>query len=225
MKGLILIPAFNEEKVILDVLKKIPKRIDSHSLDYVVINDGSTDKTEIILEKAKANFLTHPINRGLGAALSTGFEYAKLKNYDFLITLDGDGQHDPKEIRNLISPIVKSNCDFIIGSRIFKKGMPKSRKILTFMASLITYFYTNVWTTDSQSGFRAFSKKAINLIIIEVDRMEVSTDFFNQAKEKKLKMKEVSIKPIYTDYSIKKGQNFLNSFNIISRLTINKLSK
>ncbi len=225
MKGLVVIPAFNEGSVILDVLKKVPREVLGFKLETLVINDGSVDNTEELLKNSKVNFVSHPINRGLGAALGTGFEYAREKKYDFLVTLDSDGQHDPKEMQRLVKPVVMQEADFIIGTRVQKKGMPKTRKMLAFLASLATWTLTGVWTSDSQSGYRAFSKNAINKILIEVDRMEVASDFFRQSKEKGLKFQEVSIKPIYTKYSLKKGQNFFNSFNIIGKLAIRKLIK
>lgn len=223
MKGLIIVPAFNEERVVESVIKELPKVVLGEKLDYIVINDGSTDKTEEVLRKIKANFVSHPINRGLGAALGTGLEYAKENHYDFAITLDADGQHDPKEIASIVKPIIEDQADFVIGTRIYKKGMPLTRRALTFFASLATYIFTGVWTTDSQSGFRAFSKEAIQKIKIEVDRMEVSTEFFNQSRKNELRYKEVEITPIYTDYSIQKGQNMLNSFNILGKLIFKRL--
>jgi UDP-N-acetylglucosamine---dolichyl-phosphate N-acetylglucosaminyltransferase len=223
MKGLVVVPAYNEEQVILSVYKKIPRRLKKAALDILVINDGSSDNTGKVLKKNKIKHITHPINRGLGAALGTGFEYARLKKYDFLITLDGDGQHDPREINNLVEPIFKKKADFVIGTRFLKSGMPKTRTAITFLASIATYCFTGVWTSDSQSGFRAFSKKAIENIYIDVDRMEVSSDFFRQSREKNLIIKEIPITPIYTDYSLKKGQNFLNSGNILLKLTIKSI--
>lgn len=225
MKGLVVIPAYNEGKVILSVLNRLPKKVLGVKFDSLVVDDGSTDNTYEKLLFSKTSFVSHVINRGLGAALGTGFEYARIHNYDFLVTLDGDGQHDPDELPNLFRPVFKNKADFVVGSRIYQKGMPMTRRIITFMASLITYAVTGFWTTDSQSGFRVFSRKAITNIFIEVDRMEVSSDFFRQAQEKKLKVLEVPIKPIYTEYSFKKGQNLLNSFNIVAKLALQKLIK
>lgn len=223
MKGLVVIPAYNEEEVVAEVVLKIPRKLRNITLDVLVVNDGSVDNTALEAKKAGAKVVTHPINRGLGAALATGFEYARRNNYGFLITLDADGQHDPSELSNLLKPILEQKADFVVGTRFLKKGMPLSRTAITFLASLATFIFTGVWTTDSQSGFRAFSKRAIQRIHTEVDRMEVSSDFFNQAKINNLIIKEVNIKPIYTDYSLKKGQNFFNSFNIISKLAFKKI--
>lgn len=225
MKGLIIVPAYNEEEVVESVIKQLPNEVLGKRLNYLVINDGSTDHTEEVLHKIKANFVSHPINRGLGAALGTGLEYAKDNNYDFAVTLDADGQHDPKEIGLIVKPIIEDKADFVIGTRVFKKGMPLTRRFLTFFATLATYIFTGVWTTDSQSGFRAFSKKAIQAIRIDVDRMEVSTEFFNQSRKNRLRYKEVEITPIYTDYSLKKGQNILNSFNILLKLFFKTLMR
>jgi nucleoside-diphosphate-sugar epimerase len=224
LNGLIVIPAFNEETTIKKVLTKIPKSISGQLLDLIVINDGSTDKTAELLSSTGIKFLTHPINRGLGAALATGFEYARLNNYDFLITLDADGQHDPAEISRLIKPILNFKADFIVGNRTSGRGkMPLVRKLWSFLASITTYILTGVWVNDSQSGFRVFSKRAIYEINIEVDRMEVSTDFFLQARERNLRVVELPIKSIYTKYSLRKGQSLFNSFNIIGKLALNRL--
>lgn len=225
IKGLIIIPAYNEELVILEVLKKVDKIIKNLKLDVLVINDGSIDKTEKLLISKKIKHLSHPINRGLGAALGTGFEYARVNNHELLVTLDADGQHNPDEISKLIKPIINKKADFVVGSRVHKQGMPIIRKVITYLASLLTFIITGVWTSDSQSGFRAFSKRAIENIFIEVDRMEVSSDFFRQAKEKKLKIVEVHITPIYTEYSLRKGQSLWNSFNILGKLALRKLSR
>src|SRR5581483_563684 len=98
MKIAVVIPAFNEGKVIDKVLKKIPQKIAQHKVKIIVINDGSTDDTEKVVRKNSQLVITHPINRGLGAALATGFAYARKNNFGLLVTLDGDGQHDPQEI-------------------------------------------------------------------------------------------------------------------------------
>src|ERR1043165_3113784 len=113
MKIALIIPAFNEEKVIEKVLKKIPAKMENKRITIVVINDGSKDQTERIVKKNRKLVISHPINRGLGAALSTGFEYAKQNNFDLLVTLDGDGQHNPKEIAKLIKPIINGQADFV----------------------------------------------------------------------------------------------------------------
>ncbi len=225
MKALVVIPAFNEEKKIADVLRGIPARVNSAELDVLVINDGSNDGTDKVVRDLGVKMINHPVNRGLGAALGTGFEYARRQDYDLLVTLDADGQHDPSEIDRLVEPVTGGRADFVVGTRIFKKGMPLTRKILTLMASLATFSLSGVWTTDSQSGFRAFSRRAIENIFVEVDRMEVSSDFFRQANENNLKIVEIEITPIYTEYSKRKGQNFLNSFNIIGKLAFRRLIK
>lgn len=220
MKLAILVPAYNEEKTIGKVLESIPRRYPKIAqTDIVVISDGSTDKTAEIAEKAGVTLITHDLNRGLGGALGTGFEYARQGNFDVVLTFDADGQHHPEDIWPVIRPIVYHQADVIIGSRLKNpKGMPWYRIIGIKGMNIITGIFFWVWSTDSQSGLRAFSKKAIKLIDIQSNKMEVSSEFFYEIGRKNLKMIEVPILSIYTDYSLGKGQKHSNAFSIISKL-------
>lgn len=220
MKLLIVIPAFNEEKTLAEVLKTLPKKLPkiTHK-EVVVIDDGSKDKTSQIATKMKVTVLPHLINRGLGGALGTGFEYARRKNFDMLITFDADGQHDPKDIETVLRPIIQKKADISIGSRLQDpKGMPWYRIVGIWGLNILTFVLFWVWTTDSQSGLRAFSKKAISKIQIKANKMEVSSEFFNEAQAHNLKIAEVPIRSIYTKYSLKKGQKNINGFKILFRM-------
>lgn len=225
MKKLVLIlPAFNEAQVIGQVLKNIKKtaKILPVKTEIVVINDGSTDNTARIAQKQKVKVLTHKINRGLGASLSTGLEYARLTDSDYAITMDSDGQHDSQDINNIFKALLSSKADVVIGSRMINPDnpMPFFRKTFNFLSNLITKILFGIYSTDSLSGFRGFSKKAINKIHLKTERMEASNELFSQIKKHQLKYFEVSIKVIYTDYSIKKGQKPSNAFAIIFRLLL-----
>lgn len=219
---MVAIPAFNESKTIQEVIKKIPKRLPSiKSVKIVVIDDGSSDKTSFVSSKYKVRIVRHIINRGLGAALKTAFTIAKSSYTDILVTIDADGQHDPENIRRLIAPIINKRADVVIGSRLKKnKHMPVERKIINYCANVATFFLTGIWSSDSQSGFRAFSRNAINKINLITQRMEVSSEIFGQVKKNKLRLKEVSINPIYTEYSLKKGQSITNAPNVFYKLLI-----
>lgn len=212
MEPLIIIPAFNEEKTIGNVIKELK----NHGYkNIVVINDGSTDKTAKIAEKQGIKVVNHLLNRGLGAALKTGVEYAKKQNIEIVITFDSDGQHKASDIKKLIKPIVENKADFVIGTRLLlPKYVPFDRKIIIWLSNLITFCLYGVWTTDSVSGLRAFSKKALNLIEIKTEKMEVSNEFFREVKKHKLKYAEVPIQAIYTDYSREKGQKNTNAFSV-----------
>lgn len=221
MKLAILIPAYNEETTLAQVIKTLPGKIPGISkIDVIVVNDGSADSTKQIAQRMGATVISHWFNRGLGGALGTGFEYIKNHNYDLLITFDADGQHNPQDIAPVIKPIVDGLFDVSIGSRfIGQRGfMPWYRKIGIFGLNVITYLLFFTWTTDSQSGLRAFSRNAINKIQIKTNKMEVSSEFFYEIQAKNLKMTEIPIQSIYTPYSISKGQKNINGFSVVAKL-------
>lgn len=223
MQLLISIPAYNEGKVINKVLAKIPKKLNFiNKLEVVVIDDGSVDDTSVIALNNGVLLVKHILNRGLGASLKTAFELAKKKQVDILITLDADGQHNPGDIRELIGPIIKKQADVVIGSRLLKgyESMPVSRRFINLLANGVTCLMSGIWSTDSQSGFRAFSKKAINRIELITQGMEVSSEIFREIKNNDLVYKEIPIKPIYTKYSLDKGQRLLNAPNVLYKLLI-----
>mgnify|MGYP001584726494 CR=1 FL=1 len=220
---LVVIPAFNEEKMIRSVIGKIPKRIKNHALTTVVIDDGSMDNTSKNVLQTQAILIRHLINRGLGGALGTGFAFAKSNNFDIMVTIDADGQHDPSMIKTIIEPIIENNADVVIGSRMFDySGMPMIRRFVNGVSNVVTYILFGVWTTDSQSGFRAFSKKAIQKIHIQTQRMEVSSEIFKEIKENGLKKEEIQIPAIYTAYSLRKGQQISNAPNVFLKLLLTR---
>jgi UDP-N-acetylglucosamine---dolichyl-phosphate N-acetylglucosaminyltransferase len=211
MRGLIIIPAFNEDPVIERVLNEIPKKIDKHSLDIIVINDCSNDKTLSKALKTRVTVLSHIINRGAGAAIRTGMEWAKLQNYEFAVTFDSDGQHNPKDLKKIIDPLIEKKADIVVGSRLkSKQKMPFDRLVINWMANLYTLALYGIFSTDTQSGLRSFSKKALTLIDFKGERYDYSSEIFLEAKKHKLKILEVPSSVIYTDYSRKKGQKNTN---------------
>lgn len=225
MKLLIIIPAYNEEQIIGQVLKLLPRKIRGiNKLDRIVIDDGSTDKTAEIARENNTKVLSHMINRGLGGALGTGLEYARINSFDIAVTFDADGQHNPSDIKKVIQPILKNKADIVIGSRLKnKKGMPWYRVLGNFLLNIITYIFFGLWSTDTQSGLRAFSHKAIEKIQIETNRMEVSSEIINKIKKNRLKYAEAPIQTIYTSYSLKKGQKNSNGIAILAKLILEKI--
>jgi len=220
MKVAIVIPAYNEEETLGLVLKSIPRHLpDVKKVEIVVISDGSYDKTAEIAKKAGVTLIEHDLNRGLGGALGTGFEYAKRNDFDALLTFDADGQHHAEDIWPVLRPIVYKKADVSIGSRLKNPlGMPWYRRVGIWGLNIFTYIFFWTWTSDSQSGLRAFSRKAIEGINLQSNRMEVSSEFFYEINKKNLKLIEVPIKSIYTDYSLAKGQKNINGLTIIARL-------
>jgi len=225
----IILPAFNEAKVLRKTLTSLTnelKKDKNHHFTLIVIDDGSTDKTKSIASNIADVVLHHRINRGLGAALATGLEYVRRsKSFDYAITFDSDGQHNPKDIKKAILALNKG-YDVVIGSRFLSKNhqFPKFRKLILQVSNLITFLFFHVWTTDSQSGFRGFNQKAINTIKIRTNKMEVSSEFFAEIKKNHLKFTEIPIKVKYTKYSLSKGQSNSNSFLVLIKL-LYKLAK
>ncbi|MBI4257290.1 glycosyltransferase family 2 protein [Candidatus Uhrbacteria bacterium] len=222
MKILALIPAYNEETSIADVLSHTRPYVD----DIIVVDDGSVDRTAEIARTHGAIVVSHVINRGLGAAIGTGFVAAQKLGADIVITLDADGQHDPAQIKPFIEAI-EQGADMVIGSRMLTGfvGMPVYRRVAQVVGNLATFFLFGAWVTDSQSGFRALTKYALSRIQIKTNRMEVSSELIAEAKRNKLMLVEVPIKAIYTDYSLSKGQSFLVGLKTLLKLVVRRLTQ
>lgn len=210
-KIFIAIPAFNEADVIQDVIQEIQS---AGYKNIIIIDDGSHDNTfEKAKEIAGVKTLRHKINRGKGAATKTGIEAAKLLGADIIVTMDGDGQHDPQDIKNLIEPILKNNCDVVLGTRLKDTaGMPWHKIIANHVGNFFTWWLFGLWVTDSQSGFRAYSKHAAEVINTKGDRYEYESEVIKEIHNYKLKFIEVPIAVRYTEYSMGKihRQGFVN---------------
>ena len=225
MRLLIGIPAYNEEKSIGNVLKSLPRKIPGISkIQVFVIDDGSSDQTAKVAQKEGALTVRHILNIGLGGAIKTIIEFAQKNEFDYLITMDADGQHDSKDLLNIVKPVVSKKSDVSIGSRWVKKSnAPLSRIIINKLANLLTFIFYGVKTSDSQSGLRCFNKKSISLINLQTDGMEVSSEIFRELKNNNLSFTEVPIKAIYTNYSQTKGQRLDNAPNVFIQLLLRLL--
>jgi glycosyltransferase involved in cell wall biosynthesis len=224
----LVIPSFNEGRVIGTTLANLPREFAGiDETRVVVVDDGSSDDTaEQVLRcgDPRVVLLRHAINRGLGGALGTGLAYARLNGADFVVTYDADGQHAPEDIAAILGPLVSGAADAVIGSRLINPvGMPWFRILGNWGLNVFTYFVFGMWTTDSQSGMRGFSKAALEQIQVRMDRMEVSSEFIKEIRRCRLRYSEVPIRAIYSDYSLAKGQSNWNAFNILIRLVLHRL--
>lgn len=209
-KIFIVIPAYNEEKVIQNVILEVKN---AGYGNIIMVDDGSADETYQEAKVAGAVPLRHKINRGKGAATKTGIEAAKLLGADIIVTMDGDGQHDPADIKNLILPILDGSYEVILGSRLVNPdGMPWYKIMQNKIANIITWYLFGLWVTDSQSGFRAYSRHAAEVINTRGDRYEYDSEVLRELYIYKLKFKEIPIQVRYTDYSMGKihKQGFVN---------------
>ncbi len=200
----IIIPIFNEGSVINEVVKEI-KRANLQAI-IIVVDDGSNDSSSQKAKDASVMVIKHMINRGKGAAVKTGMEAAKILGADAVITMDGDGQHNPKDINKMLK-LINQGYDVVLGSRLKNpKGMPLYKIIANYIGNFFTWLIYGLWVTDSQSGFRAYSGKAISLIETRTDRYEYDSEVIREVCRNKLKYIEAPIEVRYTEYSMNKAQ-------------------
>ena len=196
MKIIIGIPAFNEEKNIAPIITKLRNISDT----IVVCNDGSSDLTSEIAERMGAVVINHKKNLGYGGAIRSIFLKAKELDGDVLVTFDADGQHRIEDIENVITPIVEKKADLVIGSRFLdesEKEVPQYRKVGIKIITKITNASIKEQITDSQSGFRAYSKKVVDELNPSELGMGISTEILIKASTKNFKITEVPIKILY----------------------------
>lgn len=161
-KVLLIIPAYNEEKNIIQVVESAKKA----NVDILVINDGSTDNTRLICEENNIACVNLIYNLGIGGAVQTGYLYAYYQNYDIAVQFDGDGQHNIEDLSNLIEPIISNKSDFCIGSRFLSSSQGGFRSSLTRrigirLISRLIYIFTKKKISDPTSGYRAANRKVI----------------------------------------------------------------
>ena len=199
MKTLIVIPAYNEELTIGSVVALAKKYG-----DVLVVDDGSNDKTSKIAQEVGAIVVKHEVNRGKGQALKTGFNYALENDYDVVVCTDADGQHNPEEIPLLLKPILEDKADLVIGSRYLNsahKNIPLYRRLGLWILNKTTVLASGAKITDSQSGFRALNRKALESLELNANGYHVESEMIHQLSEKGLRITEV---PINVRYDVPK---------------------
>lgn len=200
MEAFVGIPAYNEEKHIASLilkLKKITKNV-------IVCNDGSSDMTGEIAENLGAIVINHPKNLGYGAGIRSIFLKARELNADVLVTFDADGQHRIEDIQPVIEPILKNQADIVIGSRFNESGIshvPEYRKLGIKALTKLSNLSTGEKISDSQSGFRAYSKKVLGEITPSEYGMGVSTEILIKASKHGFKIVEIPITILYDEDS------------------------
>ena len=200
MNTCVIIPTYNEEKTISDIILKIKRQ----GLEVLIIDDGSTDNTAKIAKANSCLVISNSTNQGKGAALIKGFNYVKEKEFEAVITMDGDGQHLPEDIANFMKISSNSAHAFFIGNRMFKpSGMPFIRQLTNKFMSWFISIVIKQRIPDTQCGFRMIKTELLKKIIFSTHRFEMETEIL--IKTSRLGYKIVSV-PIQTVYRHEKSQ-------------------
>jgi glycosyltransferase involved in cell wall biosynthesis len=189
-KACILIPAFNAQETLGSVLRKM----EPLHLDTLVINDGSSDETKRVVLENGVGLLEHPFNLGKGAALRTGFQYILQRDYQVVITLDADGQHDPSEIPSLLKIFQKVQPDILIASRAAEFGkMTFLRRFWNRLGVKAVARLCHSDITDSQSGFRLIRREVLEKVDLTTSRFETELELLIKACKKGFRVLSVPI--------------------------------
>lgn len=204
MKPCVIVPTYNEAKNIAELLKQIQ----SQNLEVIVVDDGSQDNTSKIAQDSGAVLLKNEINKGKGASLIKGFHYALSKNFDAVITMDGDGQHHPADIPYFIRLAEYSNSGIFIGNRMFKaKSMPWLRLLTNQVMSWCISFVVKQRIPDTQCGFRLIKKKVLEKVKLKTTKFETESEVLIKAARLGFKIESVPIKAVYAG-----GKSQINPF-------------
>jgi glycosyltransferase involved in cell wall biosynthesis len=215
----LIVPAYNEEKTVNEVLKKLVKL----GVKIVLVDDGSRDRTNQIARALarkypeQINIYRHQLNQGLGASIRTGIEASLRYNPEVMVTFDADGQHHTSDIINVVRPIIEGKADIVIGKRKFNE-MPFMKKFGNNVMNILTRIFYGKWVEDSQSGLRAFNQRAASMIEIHSRDYGVSSEIVGEVMRKDLQLVEIPITTIYTDYSLSKGTNTIVGLKILAKL-------
>jgi glycosyltransferase involved in cell wall biosynthesis len=212
----IIMPAKDEGAVIRQVLSRIPLQIGGMDVVRVVVDDGSSDDTAAVATDCGAYVLRHLTNLGVGAATRTGLVAALALDAGIIVTMDADGQHDPAEIERLVHCLLEGPFDVVIGSRLLTpRGMPATRFVANLFLNAVTFVVYRKIVSDSQSGFKAFSRAAAEKLELRSCGYEICSEIVGEIYRKHLRYKSLPVKAVYTDYSQSKGQHFLNGVNLL----------
>jgi len=217
----VVVPGYNEERAI----GKVVRELREEGWLVVVVDDGSRDATGAVARSAGAVVLRHVINRGQGAALQTGLEYALARGARFIVTFDSDGQHSVEDLPALLLPLVEGRAEIALGSRFLgtTENLSRGRALVLRLAVLFTRAMSGLAITDSHNGLRAFSSTAATHVHITLDRMAHASELLDQVAASGLSYVEVPVHIRYTAYSRAKGQRTSSAFKILVDYLLRRL--
>ncbi len=215
---LAIVPAYNEENTIARVIREVSLHVD----EVVVIDDGSHDATAQCAKRAGATVLRHTVNRGQGAAIETGHEYARRVSANYVLHFDADGQFSPLDIPPAFRMLKQSGSDVLFGSRFLetKSALPFFKKYILFpLISLVNRYIFGIQLKDTHNGFRILTKKALEVIHITHDKMAHATEIPSLVHKHHLSYIEFPVKVTYHEY----GQDMLDGVSVVADLVTGKL--
>ncbi len=212
MKIVVVIPAFNEEKEIFQLVKSLRTIIE----EVIVVDDGSSDRTATVAREAGAKVISHERNRGKGMALRTGFQAAISDGADAAITMDGDGQHDWREMPKLIEKAEESGADIVIGNRMGNiRGMPPIRILTNRLTSWAVSKLGGQKISDSQSGYRFIKRNVLENVKLETANYELESEILIKASRQGYSISSVPVKTIYRADEISKINPLMDTLRFI----------
>ena len=207
----VVVPAYNEAPVIASVIADLRR----YASRVVVVDDCSTDDTANAARDAGAAVLRHLINRGQGAAIQTGLDFALRSGASAIVTFDADGQHSADDLPLLLEPVRRGRADFALGSRfIGGSHVPPLRRLTLKLAVLFTRLTSGLRVTDAHNGLRAFSRRGAQSIHIRLDRMAHASEIMDQIRASDLPYVEVAVRVRYTAYARHKGQRGVHAIRV-----------
>lgn len=220
----IVIPAYNEAKVIGDVIQGL---IENDYRNIIVVNDGSTDNTAETVKRYPVILLEHIINRGQGAALATGLKFgSSIAECRYLVTFDADGQHRHDDVDQMVRLAMTSDADIVLGTRFSKSSsaaLPRMRKIVLYFATRFLKIIYGLKISDAHNGLRVIRKESALSIVPTTDDMTHASEIMYLIKRHGLKYAECPVSIIYTDYSLGKGQKTMDFVKVGIHTVMHKL--
>ena len=207
-----VIPAYNEAATIADVVTGASGYADL----VVVVDDGSHDDTGGVAERAGARVVTHRVNRGPGAATRTGIDAARDLGATLVVTIDGDGQHDPADIPALLDPLRENRADIVFANRFgMSNQIPITRRAFNWCANVVTFLATGAWLADSQCGLKASGPRSLAELEISAAGFEFCTEIVQQATNGGWRTAEVPSRVRYSAATMAKGQSFIQGLRTV----------
>jgi polyprenyl-phospho-N-acetylgalactosaminyl synthase len=217
----VVIPAFNEASAIEQVARGVAETYPN----VVVVDDGSLDETRSAARRSAKFVLRHALNRGQGAAIQTGIEFALQAGAKYIVTFDADGQHRVEDIAALVAPIWREECDIALGSRFLgeAEGLSSGRHMTLKLGVIFTRLTSGVKLTDTHNGLRAFSRAAAEQIEIKLDGMAHASELIDLIVRTGLTYKEIPVTVRYTAYSMAKGQSSRGAIRVALHYLVGRM--